>query len=155
MKMREDTKIALKRIGASLTLYLSIWLGLIIMGIALYPEHWMDVWNNLQIIFSNPITGIVTVIKNAFQNGSMQWLLGIFIGTIVVGGIASVFTGGGFNSLFTIPLILGFSIVIMFMLPTSIILTQTDFPFMGKVIVTLILGGLTLITIISFTSGRN
>lgn len=140
---------------ASVTLYFSIMLGLILSGIFIYPSQYSQVWTNLNTILENPIIGGVNLMKEAFTGEGSLYLLGL----LVLGGIASFkistqLFGGGFALLFAIPLMIVYALMNIFLLPTSIIL-NSPLPNELKIFYTALIGGLTILTMITFTTGRN
>jgi hypothetical protein len=143
------------RKAASLTLLLSIWAGIIGVGVLAYPSGYKSTWDQIQTVYSNPVGAIPVIIKNAFSAGN----LGMFGGLLVAGAVSAViFTtsvlGGGFSQLFAIPLLIIFAVVNMFVLPTTQILSESGAPYAVQVIYTLFIGTLTILTALTFTSGR-
>jgi hypothetical protein len=147
---------------ATLTYYVAIFTGLIIAGIFVFPEKYMDTWytlvgNETDVgIYANPVIGATNIIQNAFTGPGGLYLLGL----LIVGGAGSLFLanqllGGGFALLFAIPLMIIFGFMQIFLLPTTIILNESSLPFEFKVIYTLLIGGLTILTLVTFTSGRS
>jgi hypothetical protein len=147
---------------SSLTYYVAIFTGLIIAGIFIFPDKYMTTWTTLVGnetdvgIYANPVIGATNIIKDAFTGPGGLYLLGL----LIVGGAGSLFVanqllGGGFALLFAIPLMIVFSFMQIFLLPTTIILNETTLPFQFKVVYIMLIGGLTILTLVTFTSGRS
>lgn len=140
---------------ASVTLYFSIMIGLILSGLFFFPQEYSQTWSLLSDFLENPLVGGIRIFENAFRGSGSIYLLGLItLGTIASIRLASQVFGGGFSLLFAIPLVIIYSLMNIFLLPTSIIL-NSPLPYELKVFYTMLIGGLTLLTMVTFTSGRN
>ncbi len=149
--------------GATMTFLVSIWIGIIIAAVliggdpgspqASITDRW---YNQILPILQDPIGQFPTLLKNAFSSPSSAALVGIMIGgTVGLPLLANFLTGGGFSLLFAIPMVFIFAVINLFVLPTMDVINgslglPTEFQFMY----TIFLSVLTIVTIISFTTGR-
>ena len=139
---------------ATLTYLVSIWTGIIIVGLMLFPQHYQETYDSIEAIYQRPIEGSLELIRNAFTGPASGFLLGLLTTGGVVIFLSQYLSGGGFNLLFALPLLIVFAVVQLFVLPTATVL-NSDMPLYIKYFYTLIIGGLTILTVITFTSGRN
>lgn len=134
--------------GATLSLYISLWLGIILVGYLLGYDLYAQRFKKL---LDNPISGTFDLLTNAFSD--WRFLVLVFGTTLAAGGFASYLTGGGFSLLYIIPMAMILTFMEIFIIPTDIILKST-IPDEIKIIYSAFIGGLTILTIIAFTGGR-
>jgi hypothetical protein len=138
----------------------SIWVGMVIvgmlMGSSVVPgseSSWTTVGNALMQVSEDPIRYGPQIIVNAFTGPTGLYL----VGALGVGGGAAVLSaymlGGGFSLLFAIPLIIITAVIELFALPTVAIFSSA-LPPEVKMIYELIMGGMIVLTVVSFTAGR-
>jgi hypothetical protein len=169
----EEKKRFMGNKGASLTLFISIWTGLIIAGILLYPEKYMGPGSISDAVVTaytqsqqgNFLGAIMTIIQNGFTSPNAALILGLMlVGGFFAGGLMSVATGGGFSLLFAIPTLLIVAVLGFYVLPITQIMADTSCaatssavptPCPVQLIFILIFGGLTLLTVWTFIAGRN
>jgi len=145
---KEKKKIVNK--GASLSLFISIWLGIIITGFLLGYNAQVERYTQL---YNDPIGGMYTLLYEAFTNP--RFLVFVSVTAVVTGGLTSILTGNSFAMLFILPMAIIFGMINIFILPTDIILMGGfDIPVEIQTIYSLILGSVTILTIVSFTAGR-
>jgi uncharacterized membrane protein len=131
-----------------------------LVGLLLYPpgvryDSFKTAYNStLGAMTTDPISGVTNIIKTAFTGGLGSFFLIIMAGSAATAFISSYLTGGGFSLLFAIPLIIIMGVVTMFALPTTEILREGNLPEQIQIIYTVFIGGLTVLTVISFMSGR-
>lgn len=143
---------------ASMTLFISIWTGLIVAGVMMAPSipgapnQYQSYWDNLVLIYQDPITAIPQIVLNAFKSPLAIFLM---VGLLASGAVAvtNVLSGGGFSLLFVIPLLIVMAMITIYAMPTTMIM-NSDLPSQFKIIYIAIMGGLTLLTAISFMAGR-
>ena len=139
--------------SATMTYLVSVYIGMIIAGVFMYPTHFTDTYSQLETLYANPIGTILDMVLTAF-NGPMRDLILLMLGISALGSVTTLLTGGGFSALFAIPLLLIVSVVNLFVLPTTVIMNDLSMPSEIKFVYSLILSGLLLVTIYSFTAGR-
>ena len=141
---------------ASLTFYVAIWTALIVVGVLMFPNDnsITNSWNVINAIYSDPITAIPGLVSNMFTGTNGLLFLSIMLGVTLVGGITNIFSGGGFTLLFAIPMAIIFGMISIYILPTQQILSS-PLPQEVKMIYIAILGGLTILTAITFMGGRS
>jgi hypothetical protein len=142
---------------ATLTLYASIWAGLLIMGVLLVPSHYMGIWENMEYIRTDPIWGSLDLMVNAFTSETTVQIFGaVLLGGGVIIATANYLGGGGFSLLFVIPFVIVFAFVVTFGLPTVTVLSTTSgLPLEFQVVYTILIGFLTVLTIFTFMAGRS
>lgn len=140
------------RKAASLTLLVSIWVGIAIAGFLSYPDRFQDTSNTISVISSDPIGTIPVIITSAFSPATLLMFGAIFVGGFI---LSNTIVGGGFPTLFSIPLLIIFVMLQIFVLPTGAILFDEGTPAAVQLIYTAFMVALTILTAITFTSGRN
>ena len=153
------------RKGATMTFLVSIWIGLIIAAVMLelggsgdastakLSQRWTT---EISPILSDPIGQFPTLLKNAFSSPVSALLVSIMIGgTVGLPLLANFLTGGGFSLLFAIPMVFIFALVNIFLLPTmDVINGSLGLPVEFQFLYTIFISTLTIVTILSFTTGR-
>jgi hypothetical protein len=139
---------------ASMTYLVSIYMALIIVGNLLFPANWVGISAAFISLYNNPVEALTNLLINAFTNGQLLTFVATVLGTAAVATVAVILGGGGAAILFAIPAILVLTIVNLFALPTQIIFSSA-MPTEIKFIVMMVLGALNLVTIWTYTSGRN
>jgi len=155
--------------GASLTLFVSIWLGILVVSMFMDGSEFLNqATDALTLISENPIMGIVDLIYKAFTNTFFgNTLLG---GMLVAGGMAyGAVSGNSFFVFFAVPLFLILQLTSIFTLPTASFTSDSldvgvtadigtgpaDSGWqMIKTVYAMFMGALVLLTILSFVSGR-
>jgi len=156
------------RKGASLALYLSIWLGLILVGIfiggAAYTSHLEEIHG----VTLDPVDVALNLIKESFANPRFWIFTGVT--TLVMAGLILASGGSGFAVLYIFPLIMVFGLLSQFALPQSLI-TGEQYAYANLTLeqglpessptlvvlqyaITIFFGILTVLTLFTFTSGR-
>lgn len=142
---------------ASLTAYLSIWAGIIIVGFLVFGSQWLDAMNIFAEMSQDPSGSILEYISSAFDVKGIAFYIGsiMFLG-IVSATITNVFSGGGMSLLFVIPALLIFTVITLMFIPlNTYVVAISEMPFELKMIYSLFMGLLTFLTFISFTGGRS
>lgn len=134
--------------SASLALYFSIWMGLIVVG-TLLGYNMMA--SSIETLLMDPITGTYNLIVTAFTNPSFVLLA---TGLTVASLLTSTILGANFSILYIIPMALVITLLNLFMLPTKLLL-DANIPAPISAIYVVFIGALTILTILQFTSGRN
>jgi len=140
------------RKAASLTLLASIWIGIIACGILIHPDKYQAKYNMIATVADNPVGAIPIIIQNAFSPANILMFGGILVTGVI---LSTSILGSGMSTLFSIPLVIIFAMVQMFVLPTANVMLDAGTPDAIKIIYGLFMGGLTILTAITFTSGRN
>lgn len=133
----------------SLTLYLSIWTGFILVGFLLGLN---PIQANIAQLYQDPVQGMYDIVKNGFEN---ELFLVLILGsTLIAGGLTSVITGGGFSIMYVIPLGIVIGVLELFILPSQVLISADVIPEV-QIVYVVFVGVLTVLTIASFTTGRN
>lgn len=155
--------------SASLTLFVSIWLGILVVSMFMDGSEFLNqATDALALISENPVMGVVDLIFKAFTNtffGSALFGGAFVAGSIVIGAL----TGNSFFVFFAVPLFLILQLTSIFTLPTASFSSDsldvgatadigtgpTDSGWqMIKTVYSMFMGALVLLTIMSFVSGR-
>lgn len=142
---------------ASLTAYLSIWVGIILVGFLIFNEQWLDSMNVFAGIIQDPSGSILEYLSSAFDVKGIAFYIGsiMFLG-VVAATVTNVFSGGGMSLLFVIPALLIFTIITLMFIPlNAYVVAISNMPFELKMIYSLFMGLLTFLTFVSFTGGRS
>lgn len=141
----------------SLTSYLSIWVGIIVVGFLLAPNTWQKTIENLSEYLANPTTSFIDFLKYAFnREGLLLYIGGIMFFGMAGAIVTNFISGGGVSLLFLIPALLIFAVITLLLNPLSIYMTTVqDVPMQVRLIYVLFMGVLTFLTMISFTGGRS
>lgn len=147
-----------ERIMSSLTFYISIWTAFIIVGLVLYPEYPINNLSELMISFNEGFAnGLKWLLEKTFSLENIMVIGGLFLGfAIAERGISAFVTGGGFSVLFLIPAILLFGIFTVLVNPAMGIIQYLKFlPTEAYVIISILMGILTFLTVVTFIGGRS
>lgn len=166
MKIIKNTK---RSVGASTTLYVCIWLGLLVVSFLMDGSEYLTASSGVLQQFSvSPVQGVVALIGSAFSSNyfGMTILSGIFI----VGSIAvtSLTGGNSFFVFFAIPLLMIMQLLTIFQPMTDSTVSDTGSDVLSyisvgssppsvlviRAIFNMFLGALSLLTVYSFISGR-
>jgi len=133
--------------ASSLSLYISIWMGLIVVGNLLGMTM---LTADVMALLNDPITGSINLIISALQS---PVFIALSVGLAIV-GLVGLSTGGGFSVLYIIPLAIISFFLNLFILPTQLLM-DANIPQPISFIYIVFIGALSLLTIVQFTSGRN
>jgi hypothetical protein len=142
---------------ASLTNLFSIWIGLIMVGSLMFPQHWTNQYKFLILFAENPGMATKYLLENVFTSSATILIGTIFAGTIfgiATAGLSNFFLTQNYGVLFLIPALLIFTVFTYFLIPTNYIIT-TDMPQEIKTIYSIFMGGLVFITVVTFVGGRS
>lgn len=140
--------------ASTMTYMVSIWIGLILVGSLMYPEHFVDVMKQLTSLYSDPFGTLINMLVNALNGPAALYIATVAGISVIGGGLSTIFGGGGFSLLFIIPLVLIASVMTLFALPVTEIMNM-GMPPEIQVIFSVFMGALMMVTIYSFTSGRS
>lgn len=142
---------------ATLTSYVSVWVGIMVVGLLLAPSTWKDAIENFAEYLSNPTTSFIDFLKYAFnKEGLLLYIGGIMFFGVAGAMVSNFISGGGVSLLFLIPALLVFAVVTLLLNPLSIYMTTVqDVPNQLRLIYILFMGVLTFLTMVSFTGGRS
>ena len=140
----------------TLTTYISIWFGLILVGYSMFPEHYIESKNVIMGMSETPVETFIFIMRSAYTSVTSNWLLSALALTGVATSVFSSYQlgGGGFSLLFAIPLLIILAVFNMFLFPTTMIL-DTAMPELIKIAIVGFLGLMTVLTGIQFTAGRS
>lgn len=136
--------------GATISLFLSIWAGLIVVGFLTGTNM---IAENIIELSTHPANALYNMFVRAFTN---PLFIGLMVGTSVLAGGFAVFSGGNnFSVLYILPMAIILTLLNIFLLPTGVLTSETvSAPSEIQVLYTLFIGLLTVATVVSFTSGR-
>ncbi len=139
----------------SLTNLVSIWLGIILVGTLIFPQHWKDKADLLSKLSESPTNAMTEIVSNVFK-GAGIYVASLFVGTIVgaalTGQLTNFFVGQNYSILFLIPALFAFAVLSYFVIPTNQIFNY-DLPWEIKFIYSAFMGTLVMLTIVSFIRG--
>ena len=136
--------------GATISLFLSIWAGLIVVGFLTGTNMLAE---NIVELAEHPGDALYDMFKDAFTN---PLFIGLMVGTSILSGGFALFSGGNnFSVLYILPMAIIFTLLNIFLLPTGVLTSETiSAPNEIQVLYTLFIGLLTVATVVSFVSGR-
>lgn len=142
---------------ASLSLYMSIWFGIVLVGVLMYPSHYQSSMDMIMNMATDPVDSFWLIMQTAFSSITGNWVLGAL--TLLAFGVGAYSSyqlgGGGFSILFAVPLLIIISVFTVFVLPITTVMSQTDMPLVLQYTFFGFLGLMTIMTGIQFTAGRS
>lgn len=152
--------------GASIALYMSIWLGIIVVGVLLGGTTLISHIQDITDIGMNPISGILSLITNSFSDARFLAIAAIIL---AFSGFLGVLTGNNFAVIYAVPFVMIMGLTNLFIIPTSLvtgeqfgnetisIITDTSSPTLQtmQILFMIFLGILTVLTVYTFVTGRN